>query len=501
MKNVKKCQQVINLVICCLIFIFTLTACSTVDKHGLDPKNPISIEIWHYYNGLQKAAFDEMVREFNETVGVQKGIIVEAFSQGNVDDLKRKVMESVNKKIGAEPIPDIFAAYADNAYQIDKLGFVADINNYMTPEEIDEYVDSYIQEGRFSDGDEIKIFPTAKATEIMMLNKTDWDKFAAATGASLEELKTWERLAVTAEKYYEWTDSLTPIPNDGKAFFGRDAMANYILVGSKQLGKEIFTVKNGQVSLVVDDAIMRRLWDNFYIPYINGYYKAVGKFRSDDAKTGEIIALVCSTSGIPYFPESVVIDDSKEYDIEALVLPLPNFENTPPCAVQQGAGMVVVKSDKVKEYASVEFLKWFTDKDRNIKFSLESGYMPVKKEANNIKVIEEYLANNKGTKVLDKLRSSLSILVEQLETYELYTNKAFENGTDAREVLTKSLIDKSKADREKVVELLKEGRTREEAVKQVATEDNFYQWLTELKESLKGAINKGHIKGGAVVHD
>ena len=62
MKNVKKCQQVINLVICCLIFIFTLTACSTVDKHGLDPKNPISIEIWHYYNGLQKAAFDEMVR-------------------------------------------------------------------------------------------------------------------------------------------------------------------------------------------------------------------------------------------------------------------------------------------------------------------------------------------------------------------------------------------------------------------------------------------------------
>ena len=135
-----------------------------------------------------------------------------------MDDLKRKVMESVNKKIGAEPMPDMFAAYADNAYQIDKLGFVADINSYLTLEEIDEYVDSYIQEGRFGDGDEIKIFPTAKATEVMMLNKTDWDKFAASTGARLEDLKTWEGLAVTAEKYYQWTDSLTPIPNDGKAF-------------------------------------------------------------------------------------------------------------------------------------------------------------------------------------------------------------------------------------------------------------------------------------------
>jgi len=30
------------------------------------------------------------------------------------------------------------------------------------------------------------------------------------------------------------------VPDDGKAFFGRDAMANYMLVGSMQLGTEIF---------------------------------------------------------------------------------------------------------------------------------------------------------------------------------------------------------------------------------------------------------------------
>jgi multiple sugar transport system substrate-binding protein len=254
------------------------------------------------------------------------------------------------------------------------------------------------------------------------------------------------------------------------------------------LGQEIFAVKNGQVSLVIDDAIMRRLWDNFYIPYINGYYSAVGKFRSDDAKTGEIIALVCSTSGITYFPETVVIDDSKEYDIEALVLPLPNFKNTLPYAVQQGAGMVVVKSDRVREYASVEFLKWFTDKDRNIRFCMESGYMPVKKEANNIETIKEYMANSKSNRVTEQLQISLPIVVKQLQNYELYTNKAFKNGTEARRVLTGSLIERSKTDREKVVKLLREGRTREEAVKQVATEENFIQWLTDLKRSLEDAI-------------
>jgi multiple sugar transport system substrate-binding protein len=281
------------------------------------------------------------------------------------------------------------------------------------------------------------------------------------------------------------------VPNDGKAFFGRDAMANYIIVGSKQLGQEIFSVESGQVSIHVDEGIMRRLWDNFYIPYISGYYTAVGRFRSDDAKTGEIIALVCSTSAIPYFPDTVIIDDREEYPIESLVLPLPNFENTAPFAVQQGAGMVVVKSDKLRERAAVEFLKWFTDIDRNIRFSLESGYLPVKKEANDIRVIQKFLADAKDNRVTEKMESSLPVLMEQLESYELYTNDPFENGTNAREVLSKALIDKSKADREKVMELLEKGNTREEAVKEVATEENFQEWLRGLRESLWTAINGG----------
>ena len=48
----------------------------------LDPNKLITLEIWTYYNGTQKAAFDGLVTEFNETVGAEKGIVVEAYSQG-----------------------------------------------------------------------------------------------------------------------------------------------------------------------------------------------------------------------------------------------------------------------------------------------------------------------------------------------------------------------------------------------------------------------------------
>lgn len=36
-------------------------------------------------------------------------------------------------------------------------------------------------------------------------------------------------MTAAAQRYYEWTDSLTPEENDGKALFGRDAMANYMI--------------------------------------------------------------------------------------------------------------------------------------------------------------------------------------------------------------------------------------------------------------------------------
>lgn len=77
---------------------------------------------------------------------------------------------------------------------------------------------SYLEEGAFSNDGSLKIFPIAKSTEVFMLNKTDWDRFAESTGASMDDLKTIEGITRTAQEYYEWTDSLTPEPNDGKAF-------------------------------------------------------------------------------------------------------------------------------------------------------------------------------------------------------------------------------------------------------------------------------------------
>ncbi len=170
-----------------------LGGCGSKNKVKLDPDNPVTITIWHYYNGAQQTAFDSLVKEFNDTVGMKEGIFVKSTGKGDVNQLEESVRSALKKEVGSDEAPDIFSSYADTAYEIQQMGYLADLSSYLTEDEISEYVDSYVEEGRIGKGNQLFIFPTAKSSEILMLDKTDWDKFAAATGAELSSLSTMKR--------------------------------------------------------------------------------------------------------------------------------------------------------------------------------------------------------------------------------------------------------------------------------------------------------------------
>lgn len=474
-------KSVISAVLAAGLFLSGCTAGEKTTAGALlSPENPVAISIWHYYNGTQQEAFNQLVSEFNDSRGKELGIIVEGFGQGNVSDLENSVLEAANQKVGAGEIPNIFAAYADTAYAVDQLGLVADIAPYFTKEELERFVDGYLEEGRFGQDDSLKIFPVAKSTELLMLNKTDWDPFAQATGAELSDLRTIEGVSAASKAYYEWTDQLTPEPEDGKAFFGRDAMANYFVIGARQMGIEIFSEQDGEMVLNFDKEVMKKLWDNYYVPYVSGYFASSGRFRSDDIKIGNIIALVGSTSGATFFPEEVYISDTESYPIEIVALECPRFEDGEAYGVQQGAGMVVTAGEEQQVQASVEFLKWFTQDQQNIQFSLASGYLPVTKSANDMDVIHK-----NWTGESEKVISVVSMAVEMVNNNSLYTTRAFANGTSARNILEHSMSDKAAEDRKVVQERIQSGMNLEEATAEFFREDNFEAWYQTTKEKLE----------------
>lgn len=476
----------ISLSIITAMAVFSGCGEKKVNESILNKDDPVTITIWHYYNGVQQTNFDEMVNEFNDSVGREKGIIVEAYTKDSISELADSVVAAVKKDAGAETPPDIFATYAETAFQLDNMDALADIKKYFTDEEISEYVDDYIKEGQFANDNTIKIFPTAKSTEVMILNLTDWQKFADSEGVTYDNLKTWEGLADTAEKYYNYTDALTPdIENDGKAFFGRDSIANYMIIGAKQLGCEFFSKdENGELKLTVDETAVRRLWDNYYVPYVSGYYTAQSRYRSDDAKTGAIIALICSTTGTAYYPEEVTINDDYTYPIENVVLPVPDFEGSEPCIVQQGAGMSVIKSDEKNEYASSVFLKWFTEEERNIEFSINSGYLPVKKSANDFEKISK-VNEEKGNVIGDIMINTIKTAIDDINSSELYTSVPFETSSQARDSFDSSIQKTAEKDYAEICERIANGENRSDVISEYISDAAFDEWFADFKSNLE----------------
>ncbi len=462
---------------------------ATSRQSKLSPNDPVTVTVWNYYTGTQLDSFNELVGEFNRTRGKELGVEVQSTSQGSLDDLENAVIAAADKKVGAGEVPTMFPAYADIARSMDERGIVQDVSSYLTDSEKAEYVDGYLAEGDLDGTGELKIFPIAKATEVMVLNRTDWDKFAAATGATTDELATVEGVARTAEKYYEWTDGLTPAPDDGKALFGRDAMANYLIIGSQQLGHELIGRNaDGTAALDFDKDVARKLWNNYYVPYLNGYYTASGRFRSDDMKTGDLITYVGSSASASFTPTAVAPAGATRYSIDTQMLPAPEFEGGKSVAVQQGAGMVVTKSDDKQVEAAVEFLKWFTQPEHNSKFALDTSYLPVEKSANNVDEIVSHAGDGNTT---DATRQALAATVSTVNGSEMYTPSPVENGTSIRHVLESALSDKATADRKAVVDLMAGGTRRADAVAKYATDANFEAWYADTLAKLEAAAHEG----------
>lgn len=439
------------------------------------PAKVTDITVWTYYNGDQLESFNSLVNQFNETVGAQKGIKVSTESQGSVNDLETSVMDSAEGKVGAAAMPNIFSAYADTAYALDQMGMVVDLAPYLTEEEMAQFVEGYLSEGDFGEDDSIKIFPVAKSTELLFLNDTDWQAFADAADVRYEDLATMEGLTAAAEKYYNWTDAQTAAPDDGKALFGRDAMANYMLVGAQQLGDTIFAVKDGRMTVNFERDVARRLWDNYYVPFVKGWFAATGRFRSDDIKTGNVLAYVGSSSSATFFPTRVTNDANQSHEISLKTLPAPQFEGGEAVAVQQGAGMVVTAAKEEEVKASVEFLKWFVRAENNIAFSVGSGYLPVTRKANDM---QEILAS--GLTLDDNMQQTLAVAVDTVNGNRLYTPHAFAGGSSARKVLEYGLSDLAAADRETVVQRIAEGQSAAEAEAEFLTDEYFEAWYQDI---------------------
>lgn len=451
---------------------------SVLSQEG-DSEADMTIEFWHYYNDAQKQHLDQLIKEYNDTLGREKGVAVTAYSQGSIADLTNKIDLVLNDSTNDVDMANIVLAYRDMVVNTVRLhpDKLVELSSVVPEPDLKQYNQAYLGEG-YIDG-KLYILPAAKSTELLLMNQSRLDEFLKDNPRYLDtDMESWDGLEQMAEGYFKWTDDMTPDKDgDGSPFIGVDNLANYFVAMNHAMGSDIYHY-DGDGSMVpdLDKDIIKKLFLNYYEPFTKGYYGASGRYRSDDVKQSYLAGYIGSSSSVLYFPSEVADSDGNMVPVTTGIYQYPVMKGTTPTAIQQGAGMAVFNRGEEENRAALDFIHWLTI-DKGFELAASMSYMPVDSHG----MTEEQAQQIDDARVLKGIETGL----KQSGSYQMVYGFDFENAYDVRTGVDACFSEALSRGREEFQEYLLQGMSMDEAAASMdygTKADAFYDQIKAIFE-------------------
>ena len=387
-----------------------LTGCTPTDRPSSE--NPVTLTIWHVYGSQTKSPFNTAIDEFNNTVGKENGITVNVVSVTSSSAIDKALTASINEEPGAEQLPDLFTAYPRVAQIVGTDRLLA-WDQYFSEQELSSFKQEFLQEGYFDS--RLLMLPIAKSTEALYLNKTLFADFSEQTGASMDQLQSYEGLFDVAKTYYDWSG--------GRQFIQLNDFYHYAILGTKAYGGEF--IRDGKLQL--EDPAFQTVWNQLARAAIYGGICLDDGYAATRWKTVEIISNIGSTADILYQPDQIVYPDNTTQTVEIISLRYPLFSEDAANAVHRGGGLFAIKSsDERKNYAAAVFAKWLTEQSNNLRFVTEMGYLPVTDAAFDQLLTDPDLVQKENYRQLYETASTM------IQEYSLWAIPVFDGASDAQ---------------------------------------------------------------------
>ena len=146
-----------------MIAIIVFTGCGQKKK-----EDPVTVTLWHVYGGQTESPLNDLIDEFNETIGKEEDIRVQVGSVTNTNTIHENVLASAFGDPGASKLPDMFVSYPKTVLAMPDDTELVDYYDYFTEEELNEFIPAFLEEGVIHE--RLSILPVAKSTEVMFVS-------------------------------------------------------------------------------------------------------------------------------------------------------------------------------------------------------------------------------------------------------------------------------------------------------------------------------------------
>ena len=331
--------------------------------------NPITIEFWHSFSGdVQLPVIEGLVKEFNDTVGKEKGITVVPVAQGSGPQLYSKVIGAI--KAGDVPaVAMTMVIYNEDYVTADAS---VDLTPYINDSEVgitdfDDFFPAFQEESMGYSKEGIYSLPLAKNVDVVYYNAD----FFAENG--LVPPKTWDELEVVAQKIYDLT---------GRAAFGYDNLSYLFQNLCYQYGGA-YTNNKGDLLFLEDNAWLEGV-TNYADKVWAGIWRTAGEdyFFSGPFARQTIMMYVGGTVESTYI-------NMKGPEFKWSAAPIPQANPEDPHALSYDHVIAALSLDGYTEetYAAWEFIKFITSTEASLKITTGTAYMATR---NSVLETEEY---------------------------------------------------------------------------------------------------------------
>ncbi|MFA6646968.1 MAG: ABC transporter substrate-binding protein [Sphaerochaetaceae bacterium] len=343
-------------------------------ESGTESEKPVTIEVWYSLSGKSGEAFKQRLHEFTADPAYADIKVVSSFS-GNYGDTGTKVAAALMS--GTEPHVIIGGnvAYTGGRGNFYAGEMVSSDPLFQKDDVFEGLWDYAVYENKICN------IPYGISTPLMYYNKQIIEK----AGLDLSTPpKTWDEFLVVAEKA-----QLNGNINNADEFWG------FVVKDVPWLFKTQLSQNGNNVFEYVDDNYtVEAVFDDASAAEVAQWWAdmAAAKVMPIGEHNNAENVFLAGNAAFFVGSSTKIADWSETMGDMLAAIPMPYF-TYPSVALGGNTISIFPKKDQKQNDAAWTFVRYITSTEPNAKFALESGYMPIRKSAIELDIIQQAFQN------------------------------------------------------------------------------------------------------------
>ncbi|MGP1413674.1 MAG: extracellular solute-binding protein [Bacillales bacterium] len=385
-------------------------------KKNPTSENVISVHFWHTFGKNNLESVEEKTKSFKKLVKENENVDVEIVLeyQGGYDDIRNKITKSFstgNTPTLAVAYPDHVADYlslekGDERYVINlndyanntEYGYTSQKDAYLNTKGEDDFIKSFINEGKVYIKEGTYSLPFMKSSEIMFFNKDLVQKLLKAYGINetpnqyLNRI-TWDEfmdLLKFANKDLKSHGSLLEVP------LIYDDDANLFITNAYQNDNPYVSLNNGKGSCDFNNSKTKEMVKKLKEQYDLGLFATkgtTGEYGSNKFTESKCLFSIGSSGGAAFNDPG-----NASFSVEACKI--PSFNKNKDYFISQGPTLTLLNNRGLKKEVNDKralygwkFMKYLTNPEINFDIcSRSNGYLPVRKSAYELEEFKDFIS-------------------------------------------------------------------------------------------------------------